>query len=327
MPNVLKIKENVSIFAFTGNDTSGKDLALQNALKKWLGPLFKDDLAKEVYYGDEICFDKISEAYETVSMFSEKKAIILKSFDKVPVSSQNQLADLLKNPNDSSGIFIVTEKLDGRSQLYKTIKKTGQIIDYKLPWSNKIPPWLSNYASTKYKRSLSSRAAFLLWEYIGDDLKELEQELEKLDLYLPDKAPITEEDIIKLIVPHRNNNIFEFKKRMGLRHKGEALKILRSMLDQGDPPFLLTIQLFNHFLQLLNIHMLHQKGLSPIAIYDRLKISKWIFEKENYLAQANSRSEKLWKKILIELSKLEADFKRGRYSERFEVELAFARFL
>jgi hypothetical protein len=44
-------------------------------------------------------------------------------------------------------------------------------------------------------------------------------------------------------------------------------------------------------------------------------------------SQARSRSLNLWKKSIAALTRLERDFKRGRYPQRFETEMAFASLL
>lgn len=313
----------INLFAFTGNNESAKQEALDQAADKWLGNQKNEPLSRETYFGNEINWETVTESYESVSMFSDRKAVILKQFEKVPLASQTKLAELLKRPNDQTAVFICAEKWDGRSKLKKLFKTQGTIQEYKLPYSNQIPKWLCSRSRQKFKRELSIQNATFLWEFIGDDLQELEQELEKLDLYLPEGAPVTAADIERVTEPHRNIYIFELQKTMGLRNKAKALASLNSMLEQGEPPFLIAIRLFNHFLKLLKIQTLMERGMKTDSIADILHINQYIYKKEAYGKQAMSRSPLLLKKILARLAKLEAEFKRGKYPRRFEIEMAF----
>ena len=322
-----KFSNGKNLFAFIGNDEAGKLESLEKAVTKWLGEQSKEPLSREIYFGGEIKWEAIAESYESVSMFSSKKAIILKQFEKINLASQAKIADLLKNPNENTALFLLAEKLDGRSKIKRTFQEKGCIFECKLPYSNQIPGWLTARSKTKFKRQLPVKDAIFLWECLGDDLQELENELNKLNLYLPQGAPITAESIEKVIIPHRNINTYEMQKYMGLRNKARSLLSLSSVLDQGDPPFLIAIRMFNHFLKLLKIRTFLENGLAVEKIADILHIRQYLFKKELYREQAMARSPSLLKKILARLAQLEVEFKQGKLPQRFEIEIAFAELL
>jgi DNA polymerase-3 subunit delta len=315
--------KSTHLFAYIGNNESAKEEALEQAVEQWLGDQKNEVLSRETFFGTEIKWETIAESYESVSMFSEQKAIILKQFEKVPLASQTKLADLFKLPNNNTAVFVLAEKWDGRSKLKKLFQKNGQIQEFKLPYSNQIPRWLCSRSMEKFKRKLSIQDATYLWECLGDDVQELEHELAKLNLFLPEGDPITAEVIEKVVIPHRNINMFELQKYMGLRNKAKTLTSLHSVIEQGDPAFLIAIRLYNHFLKLLKIRSLLEKGMQAEKIADMLLIRQYIFKHESYIKQAMSRSPQLLQKILSRLAKLEMKFKQGKYSQRFEIEMAF----
>lgn len=313
----------MNLFAFIGNDEISQQDALDRSLEQWLGKMYADPHSRETHYGSEIKLDTLEPAYSNTSMFSSKRAIILKQIEKVPLSIQNTLTDVLKHPDQDVGVFILGEKWDGRSGLKKLFNKTGSISEHKLPYSNQIPKWITDRAQSKYQRTLSLDNAFRLWECVGDSLGELENELQKLDVYLPKGDSITAESIEELIASKRDRSLFEFHRHMGLRQKSSALLSLQALLLQGDPPFLISLRLYNYFLKLLKIRTYLEQGVPANDIPKKVQVNPFIFKKEQYIQQANSRSIVLWKKILVRLAKLEQEFKQGKYTERFEVEFAF----
>jgi DNA polymerase-3 subunit delta len=257
-------------------------------------------------------------------MFSSKKAIIIRYFDKASQESQTNLVKIFQNHSNETGVFLTAETMDKRLGPFKVLKKIAGIKEYKLPYSDKIPEWLTHFSQTKFKRRLSYQAAQLLQEFIGDDLRELELELEKLSLTLKPGAQFTEEAIQSIVIPHRSKNIFEILKMMGLGKKGKALLALDSLLRQGEPAFLILIRLFNHYLKLLKTNQLKSAGVPLNDIANQIGLHPFLFKKDNYLRQSESRSPKKWQSLLAQISQLELDFKTGKYTQRHETEIAFA---
>ncbi len=314
----------MNLFAFIGNDELSKQEALSSTLKKWLGSGIEDPLCKETFFCEESSWDTIAESFDTVSMFTEKKAIIIKNIEKMDVSKQRLLSQSLKHPNELTGAFITGEKWDGRSVLKALFKKSGLIKEFKLPYSSQIPKWLCSRCIQKFKRKISFQDAKFLWECIGDSLEELEAELIKLDQYLPEGAPILMKDIENLVFPHRDRNIFEFQNSMGLKQKSQALISLSHLLENGEPAFLIAMRLFSHFQQLLKIRVLADAGKSNDDIIKLLHLIPYHFNNQNYARQAYSRSVLEWKKLLANLAEIELQGKKGKYTFNFEIETALA---
>ncbi len=320
------------LFAFSGNDDLSKQEALDKALLQWLnaaGFAAQSDqdgsLHKEFFFGDDFPVERFMESYQTVSLFVEKKALILKNVDKVPAASLKRLETLFKTDNPDRAVFATLDKWGTGSTLKKIFTQHGEISEFKLPYANQIPAWLNQRAKQKYQRHLGLSEAQFLQDMVGADMAELDRELEKLDTFLPKKQAISHADIEELIAPTRAIDIFEFQKNMGLRQKTLQLQALRSMLDNGDPAFQIALLLFRHFLVLLKIRDRLDQGQNPKDIADALKLNYFFhFQRLNFVDQARSRSVTLWKKCLIRLSQMELEFKQGKMTQRFEIEMAFA---
>jgi len=104
------------------------------------------------------------------------------------------------------------------------------------------------------------------------------------------------------------------------------LPALRNLLENEfkDAPFVVAQMLFGHFLTLLKIRHMQEKGMREQDIIPTIKRPPFIVQKERYLEQAATRSAETWKKLLTRLARFEIELKQGRYPHRFEVEMAFA---
>ena len=317
----------MSLFGYLGTDELLKKDNLDSDIKAWLGDQEAEPMAKEIYYGAEINPEQLEASTQSISFFNSKKAIVLKDFDKVHLTKQNEIAKLINPESPDTAIFIVAEKLDGRSALKKLLKSKGKLNEFKLPYSNKIPAWIAERAKKKFKRKISISSAHYLWEFVGDNTREIELELEKLDAFVPENKPITVEAIHNLLSKHRDITIFELLKTFGLRDKPLAYKALTSLLEAGEHPILITMRLFTHYKRLLDINILLEQGHAPAQICKKFRIHEFLFSKDRYLEQARARSQKTFKKILTKLSEIEYNLKSGHYTYNFEIEMEFSKLI
>lgn len=317
----------MSIRAFVGDDDLRKHEALDAAVSAWQAKEGDPSAcAREVWFGEELRWEQVTESFQTQDLFSSRKAIVIKNYDKVHAAHRDHLEPVLRSENPNVAVFLTAEKLDGRSALPKALKAAGGLFEFKLPYENEIPRWLAARAKDKYGRRLGQGDAQLLLDIVGRDLAELDHELEKLDTFLPKGGAITAPDIQDLVSPLKVASIFEFQKAMGLRKKADMLPALRNLLENEfkDAPFVVAQMLFGHFLKLVRIRALLDRGASESEALSGIKLPPFIVQKERYLEQAKTRSEAVWKRLLTYLARFEMDLKKGRYPHRFEVEMAFA---
>jgi len=316
------MKSVPTIFVLYGNDDLKKDESLNSIIKRWLETETPDEMAKEVFYGNKLDFSDFQESYEMVSMFASRKIIIIKQFDDTSAEFQQKFMNIVRNDNPDTAVAISMKKLDKRSKISKFFKNNGQINECMLPFADKIPPWLSTRCSMKFNRRLSIKDAAYLCECIGDDLQELDWELNKLDVFLPPNQPITSEIIDEVVLPHRDMSFFDAQKYFGLGNITKSLITISGLLEQGEPGFRIAINLFFHFLKLLRIKKLMDDRVPPDEIAKGFKMHPFFFKKLRLMEQAGKRSIGEYKNILHKLAELELNFKRGKYPLKFETEMA-----
>lgn len=317
----------MALSAYVGDDDLRKHEALDAAVAAWQA---KDGdpsaCAREVWFGEELRWEQVAASFQTQDLFAARKAILIRNWDKIHASHREQLEPVLRSDNPNVAVFLSADKLDGRSALPKALKAAGALFEFKLPYEDKIPQWITARAREKYGRRITSGDAQFLLDIAGKSLAELDHELEKLDTFLPKGAAITAADIQDLVSPLKVASIFEFQKAMGLRRKAEMLPALRNLLENEfkDAPFVVAQMLFGHFLKLLRIRAMLDRGASEADAVAGIKLPPFIIQKERYLDQARSRPAAIWKRLLTYLARFEMDLKKGRYPHRFEVEMAFA---
>lgn len=314
--------------AFTGDDELRRQEALEAAAAAWEAA---GDSVREVHHGDELTSaergEAVAESCRTPDLFAPRKLLIVRNFDKARAEAVKIMLEAFSAPVDTVLVLLEAEKLDGRQGWVQALKKSGNLAEFKLPYGDKIPAWLVERARAQYGRALGLPEAGLMFEIVGGDTAELDQELQKLDTFLPKGAPISAEAIRDVVSPLKQHTIFELQKAAGHADLRAFLPALRSLLDEqsgsgaGIGPVIL---LFNHFLRLARIRSLLDAGESEQAIVDATKVNSFIYRKEGYAEQARRRSLAVWKRVLARLAELEREMKTGRHAERFEIETALA---
>ena len=313
------------VYAFSGSDDLRKHEALDAELAKWEASESGPAPVRETHFGEELNAGSVAESYQTPDLFAPRKALILRNYDKVNAAGRELLERAFQSDNPQTAVFLSVEKLDGRSAFAKALDKAGRLFDFKLPYDNKIPAWLMDRAKQRNSRKLSPSDAQLLQDLVGNEPAELDHELEKIDTFLPKGQAITTEAIRDIVSPLKVHTIFEYQKAAGLQKPSDFLPALRNLLDNSSENSGIgaTMMLFSHFLKLSRIRAMLDDGANEHEIAEAFKLNRFLhIEKERYLDQARSRSLARWKKILTRLASLEWELKQGRYSHRFEVEMA-----
>ena len=127
----------------------------------------------------------------------------------------------------------------------------------------------------------------MLVEFLGSDLGKVNNELEKLQLVLPQGSTISPEAIEENIGISKDYNNFELRKAVGQRDIVKAQRIAQYFIyNPKDNPLVVTIgTLFGFFSQLLQYHGLPSKDKSTVAKTLRINpyfVDEYVTAARNY---------------------------------------------
>lgn len=210
-------------------------------------------------------FKDIIEDANTISLFADKKAIIVNNsylFTGKSIKNENDpelFLDYFKNVNpDSIIIFIVdSEKLDERKKIVKEIKKIGTVKDFNK--KNDLTDILKNMFEGY---NISIQDIRFMIDRCGNNLDILSQEVNKIKIYKDEDKNITKEDIINLTSKNIDIDIFGFVDTIVNKNKNKALEIYKEMLINGEEPIKILVILANQFRIIYQAKELYKQGYS-----------------------------------------------------------------
>lgn len=135
-------------------------------------------------------------------------------------------------------LFSATE-VDKRRSFYKTLAKRAdvQVFDKldssRSGWEEEATELVLRRA-TERKLQFENGALELFVLLTGGDTRQIENELEKIDIYLAKDRKV-DVDLVRELVPlSRSGVIFELGNALAERDLGRALRLVRRLLDQGE---------------------------------------------------------------------------------------------
>lgn len=274
-------------------------------------------------YNEEDLLSNIIEDASTISLFDEKKMIIVNNSQLFSTKKNIDTSDLenyINNFNPNTIIIFISnaDTIDTRRKLYKLIKEKGKIEEF-----NKITN-INSYVKKLFDEyTISYNTVNLLIKRVGTDLNSLTNEAEKLKIYKIDDKIITDKDIIDCTCENIDINIFKFIDNIINKNKKESITTYKEMLKIGEEPIKIIVMLANQFRLMYQAKYLSSKGYSEDDIAIKLQAKKYPVHLA--LQKGYRYSPEILLKHLEELADLDIKIKSGEIDKNLALELFLLR--
>jgi len=256
VPKTKSPTKAAKIHAVVGSDEAEvKRVALELAEK--LTPPGLGDFGLEVVDG---CADNVEqavtrirstiEALQTLPFMGGSKLVWLKNANFLADSVMGRSSSVLEALEELSGIIggdlgedvtflLSATETDKRRSFYKSLSKRAEIqVMDKLDssrsgWEEEAGD-LVRARAAKRKLQFEEEALELFVLLTGGDTRQIDNELEKIDIFLGKERKVTSEQVRELVPLSRAGVIFELGNALAVRDLERALKLVRRLLDQGE---------------------------------------------------------------------------------------------
>ncbi len=272
-------------------------------------------------YENTVDFSDVELATKQISMFSEKKLIIIsKLFTSKKIEDQNKILNLLKKIQCKDIFFIFYDlKILVANKLFKFLKqkKSTQIQEFKPLKGIEINNWIIKEFS-KNQIKIQKQALNLFIDYIENDTWRIQNEVNKLSNYCQTKREIEVEDIKLLVHPKKEINIFQTIESIANKNESRALKLIYNHIKKGDSELYILSMIAYQFKNLLIIKDLLDKGKKYEEIGKELILHPFILRKN--FKQATIFKMKNLKNIYNKILEIDLKIKKG-LNPQFGIEL------
>ena len=225
-------------------------------------------------------------------------------------------------PETTHLIFVESRSLSVANSAFGALpadKKQVYVRDFQQPQERDLGGWIERRMKAK-GGNITPQAAHELARFVGSDLRQLDQELEKLLAHADFQRPVTVTDVHSLVGATQTDNIFALVDAIGLRQRERAVRYLHELLEAGAaPPYLLSM-IERQFRILLQVKDLQVRGATPSEMQKALGIGHaFIIEKS--LRQATNFSMASLESTYGHLAEVEQRIKTGEIDDLLALDL------
>jgi len=250
------------------------------------------DFNLDLLYANETSAEKIINIASSFPMMAQRRLVVVKEIQQLKPNDLKHLADYVSKPSKSSCLILTMPEKKKTGKWFTAIFNDAVAIDCRKLYDNEVPAWVEGYLQSQ-RLAIANEAIRLLQAQVGNSLLDLVNELEKVQINIHPRTKITLEDVQTVTSISKQFNIFELCNAVGEKNFPQAIAILNNLLEQGESPTGMIIQLMRHFVNLMKINesmrrgnrstneLMKVTGLTYYFVNDMMKQSK-NFSTEQY---------------------------------------------
>ncbi|EIT85236.1 DNA polymerase III subunit delta [Fictibacillus macauensis ZFHKF-1] len=323
----LKSQQFQPFYVLYGTETYVIDEALQAIVDQAIAPEDRDFNYSAYDYLETPIQSIVGDA-ETVPFMGERKVVVVKNAlfltgAKEKSKVEHDLSTLetyvADPPPFTLFVFIVpAEKLDERKKLVKAVKKRGELVMAQPLNADSATEWVKNRA-LELGVQIDQEAAHYLTARTGNELHSLEQEMEKLSLYVGKSGMITVSIVESLVPRTLEDNVFDLIDRIVHKKIDEALRIFYDLMKQNEEPIKLLSLMARQFRIIFSVKELSKKGYGEKQMATSLKLHPYVVKLASKQARMFAEEELLH--LLDGIAEADYAMKTGKMEKRLIIEL------
>ncbi len=253
---IEEIKNGVihPIYLLKGNDYFLQDLFINQLSTIYFS---NSDIDKMFLSTEEMNGKELIDYITTQDLFSSKKLYIIKNPQQLRGKSSTDLYNLCKNPIDNQILLFLHDEWNIKSSFINKIGKFVDTIDVQTPFPSDMKKW-ANYLIKKRGKEANSFCEKLFVDIAGDSLSNLQNEIEKVCLFIGNRNLITADDLKSSAIWGRERKRWEFLLVLGSKEYSKAITLGKNIITKSESMLSLISPITTLFQEMLFYKM--QKG-------------------------------------------------------------------
>jgi len=250
-------------------------------IRETLIPESARDFNLQIFYGGETTPPAdITDAACSLPFLSPKRLIIVRRTENISGSALESLIPYIENPVESTCLIFISSKTDFRKEFYKKIRAAEGAVHFKPLYDRQVMPWIKRFAG-ELGLNITEEGCAYLQAIVGNRLRDLYTEMEKLYLRHGDKKKVGNAEIRELAINSRIYTIFELMDAISLRRRENSLAILNRYLEEeGRDAVFGIIGMLNRQIRLIiQAKSISEKGGRSADVAKRLQLQPFLANK------------------------------------------------
>jgi DNA polymerase III subunit delta len=255
---------------------------------------------RQVFYGDEAAAQAIVTAAQTLPWLGMQRLVLVRGVDALPRSADPPLVAYCKQPSPSTCLIFTAQRAETSRPLFAFLVKLPWAVRFRRLLGRELSTWIEQRIAAKDGR-MSADAVAALQEAVGNDLRLLANEIDKLVTFVGSEQTIEVDSLTTLTEDVREMSAFELARLLSVGDLAEALRAWGKFASSGEYPGLALGAIIHHVRQLWRIKLAQHAGASPERLGRELNIPTFTVRRLSAQA-ATIEPERLrqWLEALLE---------------------------
>lgn len=205
----------------------------------------------------------------TMPFLSPRRVVIVRDADPFISAHRESLEKYLNSPSANSVLILIVASWPSTTRLYKLVAKIGEVRNCAAVEGANLAKWLAE-ATARRGKKLDANAAELLARWMGNDLAALDQEIEKLSLYVDGRGTIKLSDISAVVTATAGPVAFGLTNAITNADTPGALEALAKMLTRRGNEFAALGSIAWHLRRAMSAQEVIRSGAAPANAIPRM---------------------------------------------------------
>jgi DNA polymerase-3 subunit delta len=295
------------IQAIVGEDTYLAEEALEEAVAAAVGPDRAEGL--QVLYGDEKKWDDVLAAAQTRSLFAPRRAIVVRRAELLK-GDEEAVAAYAADPAPGVTLVLVTAKPDRRRNPWKKLLSKVTVHDATPKRGRALRAHVEQELRGRGLRFAPEALDELLAE-VGQDLRRLMGEVDKVEAYVGERREITLDDVAAVLGRGLGQPLYLLSDAFARRDKAASLELVERLLGDGEEALRLLSTIHRSLRQVRGAREMREARVPRDEIGEKLLPANMQFKLDELLEASRRWSEAELRRALAALGCADRRLKRG----------------
>ncbi len=232
------------------------------------------DFNCNLFEGDQNDGETVVGIASSFPMMADRRVVVLKSVQKLSVSDKKRILSYVESPCESTCFVCTANRIDRRSSFYAALTQHSHWFESKKLYENQAVAWIKRRLQEK-GAAISHEGATLMVQQVGTSLWSLFHETEKILTFTQGKKDINFEDVAAVVGFSRKFNIWELTDAVGRKDLHYALIVLKQLIEEGQSPAGIIMDLSRRLFLFLRMRTLLDKGMSFDVLSKTLNLNSF----------------------------------------------------
>ena len=278
-------KRSDGVFAIVGPDTFLAEEALERLLRAAIGSDRQDSL--QVVRGEEQTWSSVLDAARMRSFFATRRAVVVRGAEGLK-GADDELAGYLADPTPGIALIFMAVKPDKRRTAWKSLLAKAEQVTAEPLKGQRLRARVLEELERRQLR-IEPQGVEEILERVGQDLRRLMGELDKLEAFSEGQQPLSAESVAAVLGRGFARPFYLLGDALGERRAADVLALAQELMEDGEDAVKILGAMHRSLRQLRAVRALKAQKASREELAARIGLPPNMLFKLPSIAEAAGR--------------------------------------